>query len=265
MPFTPTHVLAVIPFMAVRRVSLPFSALVIGSMIPDFPLFVPLGPGYPTTHSPAGVLTVCLPFGLSCYLLFQALMKRPLLGLLPEVIQCRCASLAGNRAELKPRAIWWASTAVVIGASTHLFWDSFTHRGRWGTRLLPGLDRTTLTLAGHALPGYKVLQYGSTLVGLPCLALLLVVWLRRRKPEPIVGFGARSGPLKATVGLVAVAVPLAVTLLVSRRGGLSAYERLGRSITTSGLALMALTLGYCLVFHGIESHVSRAKPETTEV
>ena len=42
MPFTPVHSLAVLPVAAARRLPLPFSALVIGSMIPDFPLFVPV-------------------------------------------------------------------------------------------------------------------------------------------------------------------------------------------------------------------------------
>ena len=50
MPFTPTHVLAILPIAALKRPALPFSALVIGSMIPDLPLFVPLSPDYGTTH-----------------------------------------------------------------------------------------------------------------------------------------------------------------------------------------------------------------------
>lgn len=54
MPFTPTHVLAILPVAAVKRFPLPFSALVIGSMIPDLPLFLPWSPGYDQTHSVAG-------------------------------------------------------------------------------------------------------------------------------------------------------------------------------------------------------------------
>ena len=41
MPFTPTHVAAVVPIAWLSRQRLPFSALVIGSMIPDLHLFVP--------------------------------------------------------------------------------------------------------------------------------------------------------------------------------------------------------------------------------
>ena len=81
MPLTPTHILAILPIAAVKHLSLPFSALVIGSMIPDFPLFVPLSPDYGTTHSVPGLLTACLPLGLGCFLVFQLLMKRPLFAL----------------------------------------------------------------------------------------------------------------------------------------------------------------------------------------
>ena len=37
MPFTPTHMIAVLPLARVRAI--PFSALALGSMVPDFPLY----------------------------------------------------------------------------------------------------------------------------------------------------------------------------------------------------------------------------------
>src|SRR3954465_6574698 len=102
MPFTPTPALAIIPIAALGRGAPPFSALVIGSMIPDLPLFSPMSPAYDTTHSPPGLLSACLPLGLACFLLFQSLMKRPLLALLPEAIQRRIASLSGPCVDLTP-------------------------------------------------------------------------------------------------------------------------------------------------------------------
>src|SRR3954471_14155787 len=125
MPFTPTHVLAILPIAAIKRLPLPFSALVIGSMIPDLPLFSPLPPGYGVTHSATGLATACLPPGLACFLLFQLVMKRPLFALLPAALRRRCATLVPRRPALHPGSIAWASLAVVIGASTHVFWDSF--------------------------------------------------------------------------------------------------------------------------------------------
>jgi hypothetical protein len=252
MPFTPTHVLAILPIAAIKRPSLPFSALVIGSMIPDFPLFVPLSPAYGTTHSVRGLLTTCLPLGLACFLVFQLLMKRPLFALLPAAIQSRCLSHATRSVEPSSMFFACASLAVVVGACTHLFWESFTHRGRWGTQLFPWLNETALTIGTHPVPGFKLLQYGSTLFGLPCILLLLATWLYRQTPGSLGGHPVLSGSTKAVAYLVTVAVPTAAAFLVWRREELSPYNRLGQSITMSGLALMVVILTYCVAFHAVE-------------
>jgi hypothetical protein len=258
MPFTPTHVLAIIPIAAVSRGALPFSALVIGSMIPDFPLFSPLSPAYDTTHSAPGLFSACLPLGLACFLLFQSLMKRPLLALMPRAIQRRSASLSEPCVEPTSKALVLTSLAIVAGAATHLLWDSFTHRGRWGTRLFPRLNETALAMWGHAIPGFKLLQYGSTLIGLPCLVLLLAIWLYRREPQAPGGHPVLSASSRVVAYLVAVAIPVSVALLVWRRDDSSRYDRLGRSITLSGLMLMLATLAYCVVFHAIEGRMRRS-------
>ena len=257
MPFTPTHVLAVLPVAAVKRLPLPFSALMIGSVVPDYPLFVSPPPDYGTTHSVPGVLTACLPLGVAGFLLFQAVMKRPLFALLPAAIRRRCAPLSRPRVEPTPRFFLRAGLAVVIGASTHLFWDSFTHQGRWGTSAFPQLNRTALTIGGHPVPGFKALQYGSTLIGLPCLGLLLAAWLVRRRPEPLSGTPTLPAPFKAVAYAVLSAAPAAATWRVWGRDGLSRYDRLGQSITASGLALAAVVLAYCLVFQAVEKRIVR--------
>jgi hypothetical protein len=259
MPFTPTHILAILPIAALKRLPLSFTALVIGSMIPDFPLFVPIAPEYETTHSARGVLTACLPLGLACFLVFQLLMKRPLFALLPVAIQRRCVSLSRTSIEPTPKALLGASLSVVIGASTHIFWDAFTHRGRWGTHVFPRLNETALTIWGHALPGFKLLQHGSTLVGLPCMLLLLAAWLYRRRPEVLGGDTVLSESSKAASYLIAVAIPVSVAFLVWSRDDLSRSVQLRQSITMSGLALITVTLAYCLAFHAVEGRMARAK------
>jgi len=47
MPFTPTHVAAIVPISWLTRNRLPFSALAIGSMIPDLQLFLPAWLSFP--------------------------------------------------------------------------------------------------------------------------------------------------------------------------------------------------------------------------
>jgi Domain of unknown function (DUF4184) len=248
MPFTPTHVLAVTPIAAASRGRLSFSALAIGSMIPDLPLFIPLPPDYSTTHSLPGLFMACLPLGMLGFGAFQAVMKRPLIALLPAPIRCRCAAIARPTHGPSFRAAVRVAMAVTVGAATHIIWDAFTHRGRWGTRLVPWLDTTALTIAGHAIPGYKVIQYGSTAVGLPLLAALAVVWLShqpsaRLESLPSVPRSARLAAILTVVGILAV-----LTHPVWGDGRGPVYERVGRSIRDSGLALMIAVLAYCLAF-----------------
>lgn len=251
MPFTPTHVLAILPIAVITRLPFPFSALVIGSMIPDLPLFWPLPFGYEATHSVMGLVTACLPLGLVGFLLFQTVMKRPLFALLPAALRRRCVALLGRRPVLNWRGIVWAALAALVGASTHLFWDSFTHQGRWGSHLIPGLARTAVIVQGRAIPGFKLLQYGSTVVGLPCLVLLLAAWLYRQSSSPIEGSPDMGAGSRGAVWIGLFAAPMAMGVLSWRREEWTNYERLGYAITTSGLALTVILLAYCLVYHAV--------------
>ena len=139
MPFTVSHVAAVVPLL---RTPLVPSALVLSSMAPDVPYYLPQLPVSPSlTHSVA--------------------VRRP----------------------LRQRASWRGAVvlylSVVVGAATHVFWDSFTHYGRWGSRQVPGL----LGQYGP-LSGARWLQYASGLFGLLVLAGWAIRWWRRTRPEP---------------------------------------------------------------------------------
>ena len=247
MPFTPAHILAIVPIVAIRRSPLPLSALVIGSMIPDLPLFVAFAPDYGDTHSVGGLFTACLPLGLAAILAFQLVMKRPLFLLLPAVIQRRCGDASASCLR-GPRTVIYAAIAVVIGAATHVFWDSFTHEGRWGTRQFPLLNETALTVAGHDFTGSKLLQYGCTAVGLPGLAVLAALWIARRAPGPPDGTPSLGARGKVAAAFVGVVVPASTAAAVWLRNGSPMYSRTFHAVTASGLSLMVVTLVYCLGF-----------------
>ena len=234
-------------------------------MIPDLPLFVPVASGYGVTHSPLGLFSTDLPLGLAAFIMYQLVLKRPLFALLPAMIQRRCAILA--RSQLEWSAGFWlrASLAVVVGASTHLAWDSFTHRDRVATRFFPALNKPGLTILGHPQPIYEILQYGCPLVGLPVLMLLLWAWLRRQPPEPTDEFVSVSPAGKGFASLVALAIPVGVVAYLTTRADLSAYQKLGWAITRSGLAEMVAILIYALIFTVRDAWVrpDQARPPAT--
>jgi hypothetical protein len=73
VPFTASHAAAVLPFL---RSPLPASALVIGSMAPDFPYYLPWSTGWPT-HTPLGVVTVDLAIGAVGWSLWHGVLAAP--------------------------------------------------------------------------------------------------------------------------------------------------------------------------------------------
>ena len=196
VPFTPTHIAAVLPALPwVRRRfggnrSVPVSALVIGSMIPDAGVFLPDVIDYGRTHSVGGLFTLCLPLGMAAFVAWEYFVKAPLIDLAPRWVRERANGPRGaTQPPLTLRTALWAVAFTLIGAASHVFWDSFTHADRWGVRALPILDEVWFTLPNwlplrhHAVPGYRLGQYGSTLVLLPLVGLYALLRLKKREPN----------------------------------------------------------------------------------
>ncbi|NUP82255.1 MAG: DUF4184 family protein [Nonomuraea sp.] len=163
MPFTPSHIAAVLPLAGsarARRFADPW-ALALGTMVPDLPIFLPFLPAYGDWHSWTGVLTLDLVAVLVLLPLFHGVLRDPLIALLPP-------SLAGRAALLRPGRPRVAAVVAgaLIGSATHVFWDSFTHSyasARWGEWLDTPVHGT--------IKLFGVLQYTSSVVG-----LAVVVW-----------------------------------------------------------------------------------------
>lgn len=176
MPFTVTHTLAVAPLFKWGKGRLSLAALVLGSMIPDLPLFVDVGVSYSETHSFLGVLTRCLPFAGLSYLLFHFFLKKPLYQLCPNFLRRKLASSLRAPKLHSISELSLTLCAFCLGSMTHVFWDAFSHDGAWGVERLSILSEGVF-VAGRFIPGYKLLQYGSSLIGLPILGLVTWRWL----------------------------------------------------------------------------------------
>ncbi|HYH73848.1 MAG TPA: DUF4184 family protein [Nocardioides sp.] len=168
MPFTGSHPAAILPFL---RTPLPASALVIGSMAPDFPFFVPVAPGL-TTHTAVAIGTTDVALGALGWLLWHGLLAAPALDTAPHGLRARLGTVPlGVRVRLRDaRAALLVVVALALGSGTHVLWDEFTHARRWGPEHVPALAENW-----GLLPDYRWLQYVSSLVG----ALVLLVWLAR--------------------------------------------------------------------------------------
>ncbi|GAA3827070.1 DUF4184 family protein [Sphaerisporangium flaviroseum] len=169
MPFTPSHVAAVIPLITsarARKVLDPW-ALGFGTMVPDLPMFLPYLDAYTRWHSPVGVVTDDVVAVFVLLALFQFVFRDPLTALLPARLAARVAALPGPAWRRFPAIALGAAT----GAATHVVWDSFTHD--WGAAFW-GWGWLTAPVLGW-VTGYRLVQYVSSVLG----AAVTGWWLAR--------------------------------------------------------------------------------------
>ncbi|MEO8062370.1 MAG: DUF4184 family protein [Pseudomonadota bacterium] len=163
MPFTVSHAAAVLPLHRLSRHLLPMSALMIGSMAPDFGYFFSLQASRLLTHSFAGLFVFAMPAGLFVWIFYVQVLEKATITLLGDNWHKRFARTEA----MTPALILRAAIAIVVGAVTHLLWDSFTHRGTFATDAFPALLGPTPGVSW--LPIYHFLHGLSSVVGLVVL------------------------------------------------------------------------------------------------
>ena len=188
MPFTLAHPALVLPL---RGLGLPTTAMVAGAMAPDLPQM--LGVSGPSearswSHSATGVVTVDLVIGMVAVVLWYTFYRRPLVDLAPDPWRSRLP----ERVRIGPLTWLLCVPGVIVGAATHVIWDSFTHKDEWGTEHVALLRET---FRGAAV--YDWAQHLSSAFGLAVVTMVAMRYLARLPEQP-----PRSGPLVARWALV---------------------------------------------------------------
>jgi hypothetical protein len=205
MPFTVSHIAAVLPGYRLLTRAHVFTAAVIGSMVPDFGWLVPGPLVRLQTHSIPALFTFSLPVGLTAYWVTLLLIRPAILEVVPDgaYVRLRAAPVPS----ITRLASWlYAAAALLLGAVTHLIWDAFTHEDARGVRMFPLLTDYGPEMAGHPLHLYRWLQYGSSLLGLALVAMALVLWLRHA-PAPAKAPPRRIGAPERVLWLSAYVLP----------------------------------------------------------
>jgi hypothetical protein len=197
MPFTPSHIAAALPFRATPLLP---AAVVMGTMAPDIPYFVPLFVPRVLSHSLLGLVTIDLVLGVAAALVWWFLLREPMVDLLPRQIGERIARVGST--DWRPPGWRWPLTvlvlllSVLVGAATHVLWDSFTHPG-W---VVDHVAVLRTPLGPRLLEGW--LQYASSLGGL----IVVVVWsiLHLRRAPRDLSRPTRLGPRRRVVAWIAI-------------------------------------------------------------
>jgi hypothetical protein len=213
MPFTLAHPAAVLPLRRFRL--LQTVPLIIGSITPDLPYYVPTriaGRIITETHTLVGSIIICVPLGLAL-LVFGSVLRRPLTALMTVRARWLCLR-AMERFASRPLHWMLAVPSIVLGAWTHIAWDSFTHANGWMVQRVAALSAPVSFFDLYTGEVCHVLQYLSSAFGLAVLAS----WYRRlpaRTPKP-----ASDGPLRSWTPLLLLLVLVAALVI----GGLQALK-----------------------------------------
>ena len=218
MPFTVAHAAAAPPLWRASGRRLVLSAVAVGSMAPDFEYFLHLRTHRTIGHTVLGLFLQCLPASLVVLALWHFLVKRPLAALLPP----RLAAVgAGERFTFRPAGRFaWICASILVGALSHLVWDSFTHSHGFVVERVDALD----VYLGRGAHVYDVLQYLSGLAGMAFLAR----WCARRLSEP----EAPAYPDPATPGASAAWRRFALAAITAV-GGAGALANAGRVLAAN--------------------------------
>jgi len=265
VPFTFAHPAAVVPLLRPLGRHAVLSALVIGSIAPDFSYYVPFAMSRSRSHDLWGLFWFCMPMGAAAYALFHGLLAAPLADLLPAGLRARCRAVADARVAPALAAI---AISLFVGAATHVAWDAFTHAGAPIVRVSRALRFHLTTISGYPVSVYTILQHVSTVVGMALVAL----WIRRwYRSAPLATSPPRYSMRSATrvaaaVAIVAIAVAL---FLASDRvkpmheetlRGLQIFVRraVPEAIATAAAALVAFAVAWQLRARAVGSHPMQA-------
>lgn len=183
MPFTLAHTAVVLPFYRKHYISA--TALIVGSVAPDFEYFFKMGSNSAYSHTIAGIFYFNIPVVILLSFVFHLYVKRNLIHNSPAWIQWKFQdTLHFNvRTYFKNHWIIFLLSAM-IGSASHVFWDSFTHASGYFANTLWFYKGTSIPFGGANYPLFYALQQISTAVGL--LIFLIFIFLKKSDPGAIV-------------------------------------------------------------------------------
>ncbi len=161
MPLTFAHPAAVLPFSR-KSNYINFSAMVLGSMTPDFEYFLSGQPSGEIGHTCFGFLYFNLPLVTIIYLFYHFFIHQTLVNHLPSFLQDSYTKKSDASQLLKIIVFCYSA---LFGMLTHVIWDSFTHMNGVMVMKFP-IFNYTFSVYGLNIPLYKFLQHGSTLFGI---------------------------------------------------------------------------------------------------
>lgn len=165
MPFTFSHPAIILPLRCFPKTWFAISALIIGSLTPDFEYFIRMKVKSDYSHTISGIFWFDLPLAILLLFIFHNIIQNSLFQNLPLFMQNRILIFNDFNWNTYFKKNWSiVLISAVIGISSHILWDSFTHNHGYFVDKITFL-RKTLSVFGIEIPVWKITQHGSSLIG----------------------------------------------------------------------------------------------------
>ncbi len=179
MPFTFSHPAIVLPFVFLPKRFYSMTGLVIGSLTPDFEYFIRMKIQSNYSHTIAGAFWFDIPLGILLCFIFHNIVRDSLFKNLPKALSTRFNHFIKFDWNSYFRENWFVVLlSILVGAFSHIFWDSFTHEKGYFVSTFPVLSEK-IYLIGIQVPILKILQHTSTIFG----AIAILIAILKIKPE----------------------------------------------------------------------------------
>jgi len=233
MPFTFSHPALVLPLSYLPKRWFSLTGLVIGSLTPDFEYFLRMRMQSNYSHTIGGLFWFDLPLGILLAFIFHNLVRNSLFDNLPLILKSRLIKHKLFDWNNYFKSNWWVvAISVLIGAASHLFWDSFTHERGYFVHTISALDGT-VDIFGVQITTSKMLQHSSTLIG----GIIVIYALFKLSPDKNI-----TGSI--SIRYWAMIATLTLTIIIIRLlSGLN-YKLYGHFIAT---AISAVLISLILV------------------
>ena len=163
MPFTFCHPAIILPLSKSKKLST--SALIIGSTAPDFEYFLRMDMVRSHSHDFWAIFYFNLPLTIVLYLIFQAIVKVPLINNSPNFLYYRFNKYLKHKPILNSvNHFKWIVFSAIIGIFSHILWDSFTHKEGFFEGYLPIL-LYDFTFLGKDYLVFQFLQTWCSILG----------------------------------------------------------------------------------------------------
>jgi Domain of unknown function (DUF4184) len=173
MPFTPAHPAILLLLKPFKKLQLSWTAMFIGSIIPDFEYFIWMSPSAYVSHTILGIFIFNLPMTFIIAFVWHQLLY-PII--IPRII------FFHQRIQLeeRPAFIEWMKNnwrvfilSATVGIITHLLWDSFSHANGYLVHRVPFLLEF-IQLGNFSVRACYVMWYISTIIGMTTMVLWYV-------------------------------------------------------------------------------------------